>query len=388
MNESAGHHFKAFGQRAQQSWQAHREGLLPITFLAALVLLFAVTTVLARNYRQQRHRLAEVWYGRGTEDLDGHRPDAAIDDFRTALYYSPNNPQYELDLARALLLVRHSEEARVYLETVWQDEPENAVVNLQLARIAASRNAVDQALRYYHNAVYGVWPQSADLSRRAARRELIDYLLRSGLRDQADAELMRLASVLPNSATAHDEVGSLMLQSRDYSHALSEFRTALVLDRHDSQAMAGAGEAQFHMANYRLARNYLQRAVAADPANAEAQSTLATTRLVLQLSPLLTALDGAERYRRLEADFNTAAARLQACSPRATGETAVIFERLNQQAQALGTDLSSPKVAADPAEADRVLAFALAVEKNAEAACGPATGADLALLLIASEQAP
>jgi tetratricopeptide (TPR) repeat protein len=356
--------------------------------LAALAVLFLVATALTRNYKQQRTNLGMQWFTTGEADLSRGNAATAVEDFRNALAYSRSNPPYELELARALLLVGRTEEARAYLESVWQVEPENAVVNLQLARIAAREGAKDQALRYFHSAVYGVWLDNADANRRQARRELIDFLLHSGERDLADAELLALANDLPRQANAHVDVGSLLLEAGDYSHALAEFRTALSLDRHNSNAAAGAGEAEFHLGRYGLARTYLRRALASDPANARARDLVATSELVLNLDPLVYGLTPEERDRRVHTAFVTASARLDACAGKAQGVLATQFQDLRLRGAAISAALPATNSRLDPTLVNSVMDFVFAAEEECETACGPPTGADLALLLIAGEREP
>jgi hypothetical protein len=60
-----------------------------------------------------------------------------------------------------------SEKAYAYLINLWEREPENGLVNLELARIAAQKGDTEQALRYYHNAIYAVWPGDQEVQRRA-----------------------------------------------------------------------------------------------------------------------------------------------------------------------------------------------------------------------------
>ena len=53
--------------------------------------------------------------------------------------------------------------------TLRESEPEDREINLQLARLAASRQDVTEALRFYHNALYAPWPNEHGW--RAAGRE-------------------------------------------------------------------------------------------------------------------------------------------------------------------------------------------------------------------------
>ena len=157
---------------------------------------------------------AQEWYTRGEQDLRAGRAEAALADFRTALSYSHDNAQYQLRLAQALMAAGHSREARTeartYLLNLLEREPGNATVNLELARLAARDHAVPDALRFYHGAIYGEWNDDPVARRRAARLELVEFLLDAGQKDSARAELIALAADLPADPALQTKVGTLL----------------------------------------------------------------------------------------------------------------------------------------------------------------------------------
>ena len=75
-------------------------------------------------------------------------------------------------------------------------------------------------LGYFHNAIFGVWPGNPDEARRDVRFELCDFLLARGLKAEAQAALMELATKLPKDADLHVRVADLFLAAADYPHAL------------------------------------------------------------------------------------------------------------------------------------------------------------------------
>ena len=83
-----------------------------------------------------------------------------------------------------------------YLINLWEREPENGHVNLELARIAAQKGETEQALRYYNNAIYATWPGDQEVERRDTRLELIEFLLSINAKAQAQSELIALAANL------------------------------------------------------------------------------------------------------------------------------------------------------------------------------------------------
>jgi cytochrome c-type biogenesis protein CcmH/NrfG len=95
-------------------------------------------------------------YEQGHEAAEAGHYDDAIAAFRAALTCDPSNSQYQLSLARALRDSndpRRLEEAESYLIALWQRAPQDAAVNLALARVAAHRGSIEDATRYYHNAM-------------------------------------------------------------------------------------------------------------------------------------------------------------------------------------------------------------------------------------------
>ena len=139
--------------------------------------------------------MANRLFTRGTADLkDGHF-DRAVGDFRAALLYSRDNYDYQLNFAQALIGLKRTDEAYAYLINLWEREPENGLVNLELARIAAQKGQTEQALRYYHNVIYATWPSDQEVERRDTRLELIEYLLRNKAKAQAQSELIALSEL-------------------------------------------------------------------------------------------------------------------------------------------------------------------------------------------------
>jgi tetratricopeptide (TPR) repeat protein len=409
-------------------------------FLAVVLLISvafgAVTVFAARFYRSKQQQLGGMWYGRGQAALAAGDSRTAVQDFRNALYYSHDDPAYRLRLAEALLSANHISEAQSYLLTLWQDEPSNSTVNLQLARLAARQGKTQQALRYYHGAIYGLWPDTdAATRRRQTRLELIHYLL--GLHDatQADAELIALTSELPRTAAAHTEAGQLFLQAADSERALREFEEALRLNPRSPAALLGAGEAAFQAAQYQNAGRYLEQALNTGPRDPEAAELLATTRLILEWDPNSQGVSSWQRALRVVQAFRQTRRRLDDCAARkgvdlaaapasqastpvpanapsappkpapnliaqilrrirpgemaATPEQPPIMvnpaemQQLYQQATQLQPRVRAYKLERDPQLAESVMGLVSRIETVTAQQCGAPQGADLALLLLA-----
>jgi tetratricopeptide (TPR) repeat protein len=99
-------------------------------------------------------RDAVEWYRRGLGQLDAGHAEDAIDSFRRATVKYRDEKRYALALARALASTRQYEAARRALLALREAAPEDPDINLQLARLAADRQDVTEAIRYYHHALY------------------------------------------------------------------------------------------------------------------------------------------------------------------------------------------------------------------------------------------
>ena len=89
----------------------------------------------------------------------------------------PGKYQSRLRLAEALLAEDHYQEARSHLLSLWEEDPANGEVNLALARLNVKLGNKKAAVRYFRNAINGVWDSSPREQRIAPRFELVRYLM-------------------------------------------------------------------------------------------------------------------------------------------------------------------------------------------------------------------
>jgi len=369
--------------------------ILLVLTLAAATGFAAVGHLVARYNANQQSRGRKL-YAQGLAAASAGRYSDAIAAFRAALTCDPTNSQYQLSLARALRDSndpRRLDEAESYLLALWQRSPQDAAVNLALARVAAHRGSVEDAIRYYHNAMYGVWNSDPDANRSRARIELIQFLLKKGATPNAESELMALSTSLPPDPSAHTETAQLFEQAQDYSNSLIQYREVLHLEPSNSAALAPAGEAAYHAGNYTTAQRYLQAAVNANPQDAKARELLATTDLVLRNNPFRSHISDAERNRRIAAAFNQAEKRLTECAKMTevdlnepAASTASPLVDLQQRWKATHPDLGRLRSAAETDLPDAIMDVVFQIEQQTGAICGPPQGVDLALLLISQKR--
>ena len=285
--------------------------LLMLTLAAAVA--FAAVSHLVSRYNLNQQARGRRLYQQGLAAAGANHYDDAIAAFRAALTCDPANSQYQLSLARALRDSndpRRLDEAESYLIALWQRTPQDAAVNLALARVAAHRGSIEDATRYYHNAMYGVWNSDPDANRNRARIELVQFLLKENAPAQAESEIMALSTSLPPDPAAHLQAAQLFAQAQDYAGALAQYEQVLRVDPGNAVAEAGAGEAAYRSGNYVTAQRYLQPVVNANPQDANSRQLLETAELVLRTNPFHSHISDAERNRRIVAAFSQAETRL------------------------------------------------------------------------------
>jgi tetratricopeptide (TPR) repeat protein len=368
--------------------------VLLILTLAAAVSFGAVSHLVARYNANQQSRGRSL-YQQGLAAAGANRYDDAVDAFRAALTCDPTNSQYQLSLARALRDSndpRRLDEAESYLIALWQRAPQDAAVNLALARVAAHRGSIEDATRYYHNAMYGVWNADPEANRSKARIQLIQFLLKQGARDKAASELMALATALPPDPAAHLQAAKLFAKAQDQAGELAQYQEVLRLDSANAPALAGAGETAYRARDYVAARRYLQAAVNANPLDSDSRQLLETTDLILHNDPFLSHISDAERNRRITAAFTQAEKRLTECA----GQKGVDLKTATPSATPLASlqslwteakpDLARLRSPAETDLPDALMEVVLQIEQQTAVACGQPQDLDLALLLISQKR--
>jgi tetratricopeptide (TPR) repeat protein len=361
-----------------------REPIILAALSLVAIISFIGVSALSRLYHAQQTSLGERWFQRGVVDLNSQHFDRAVVDFRTALLYSRDNYDYRLNLAEALLGLKRTDEASTYLRNLWEREPENGLVNLELARIAVQANDTEHALRYYHNAIYAAWPAGQENRRRETRFELIQFLLDAGLNAQAQSELIALAANVEEDPTQHKRIADLFFRAGDYEHALAEYRVTLKSDPHDAVALAGAGQAAFQLRHYDIARDYLRSASAGNSLNVNLAGQLKEAELILQLDPLRRGLSSAQRAAIAQRMFSIAGDRLHLCSkaPDTSSAPTNSKQDLAGEWQSMKSRLSEQSMQRHPELLESAMDLSFRIERETSTTCAAQTDEDQALLLI------
>ena len=181
---------------------------------------------------------------------------------------------------------------------------------------------------------------------------------------------------------------SQLATAHDYNGALAQYEEVLRYDATNSTAMAGAGDAAYHSANFTLAQHYLRNAVSANRDDAGSRQLLATTDLMLRSNPFQSHISDAERNRRIIAAFSQAEDRLTECAQKtginltpASGSTpATPLSSLQSRWTAVKPDLAQLRSPAETDLPDAIMDVVFQIEQQTAATCGQPQGLDLALL--------
>jgi predicted Zn-dependent protease len=223
--------------------------------------LFVVTGFLSKMFHAQQASLARYWAAQGEAQLrNGNAPDA-IEDYRSALVYEPDDRQNEFRLAQALAAAGRTQEAQAYLVRLLELSPGNGEINRELGRLAVRARSGQEAIDYYHGAINGAWLDRPRQQRIASREELSSFLLDAGDTTHAEDELLALAATVPDDDTTDVlQAAGLFLRARHVDRALREYQIVLKNDPGNPVVLTGAGTCAYQLGDYRAAEDYLSRA--------------------------------------------------------------------------------------------------------------------------------
>jgi predicted Zn-dependent protease len=353
--------------------------------VAVAAVAFAATYAVTASYSRREDALARRWFRQGQADLAAGRSKAAVADFRTALLYSRDNPQYRLQLAQALAADNDIPQAIAYFLNLWEGQPGSGLFNLELARLYARAGDSRKAAQYYNNAIYGAWPDDPGVRRREARVEYIKFLMLQNQMAEAQAEAIALDAATPlGDAEGHLLAANLSLTSGDAEHALEEF--SLLRKSEPAMAALGAGRAAFQLGRYRTAAEHLQDAIENGVTDAATRNMLKQAEDVLDLDPWKRGISAADRAKRVSTAYVQAGARLQQCAASKQQQLEVVpptsdLQLLYSEWKRQDSQLS--RLARDPDFRDSVMDLAFRIETATNADCGKSSDAtDQALLAL------
>ena len=370
-----------------------RDSLTFFTLTLITVALFTATLFLFRSFAQHRSELATRWSERGRASLAAGHADDAVQSLRTALSYNPGERSYELLLAQALAEAGHRDEAFNYFSGLWDTEPGNGFINLQLARLSVARNEPQQAINFYHASIYGTWEGDGIARRRDVRLELARYLLQQGDMDPARVELLVAEGNAGDNLPLDLELAGMFLTAGDTADALEADRRAVKIDPHNPAASASAGRLAYHLGQFSTALPLLEQALRDEksshpesqpgPDLSDIPDLARNAGRILSMIPS-EGLPPRERVDRLLNLKQLGNQRLLACAAMPNGNPPPMQD-IAARWNATEKSVTRSALLHDPSRQDDLLQLIFQIERLAQGTCGTATGDDALLALVSRD---
>jgi len=281
---------------------------------ALLVGMFALTGFCTSFYKHQQSTLGKRHYAEGQRLESTGDIDAAVEEYRRALIFAPDDTDYRISFASALIGAGRFEEAGSHIDQLLEEDPTNGALNRMRAHLAERQNRTAAAIDYYQRAVYEYWPPNRLAERARARWELVNLLERTGRREEAVGELMTLYANTSVGPSGKLDIGFGLLRNNAVSEAAQIFREASRNEPKEPRAHQGLGQAYLASGEFVSARHEFERALKLDPKGKEAANSLSLTNAIIDMDPDLPALTIAERRRRSTNLLRRVVSLLRQCS--------------------------------------------------------------------------
>ncbi|MFQ5839116.1 MAG: tetratricopeptide repeat protein [Candidatus Methylomirabilales bacterium] len=186
---------------------------------------------------------------------------AAIREFSKAVEGEPREPRFHFTLGQAFLLVKELELAAKALERAIDLNPRFSDARHLLGAVYLLQGKLGEAEREFLGALADpVFTQVADayvnLAKIARKRNRLDETL---------TYLQKAVDISPENVLAHNDLGLLYLERRQYALAVQEFRKALQLVPDRPILLWNLGLAHFQAGDMQEARAILRRVVEVQP---------------------------------------------------------------------------------------------------------------------------
>jgi Flp pilus assembly protein TadD len=266
--------------------------------LLSIAGLFVIDVFLAKIDSAESQTEATRLYKDAQRLMASGEYQKASDQINNALAIERGNRDYLQTLAKAQLADGKTSDAENTLSQLLSGNSTDGLANLLMGRVLAKEGRFEEAISYFHRAIYGHWAQDTDGNRRRARFELIDLLANHSLKDELLAELLPVQEETPHDLKTRTRIGDLFLVAGSPERAEEVFRGIEHEAPTDEAAYAGLGKAEFARGNYRTAEKDFQSALRLAPSDETTRQELALCNQLLQLDPTLRGLSQEDRYQR------------------------------------------------------------------------------------------
>lgn len=293
-----------FGGRQGKVAKPQHDFKAPVAKLAIVVAVTAGLLVLAVSlgylYRSQRVARGRQFFQAANELVATGRFSDAIEPYRRALSISTDD-EHRLALALALVKAQRTDEAEIYLREVLRDHPTSGPANLGLAEVDAGKGQIQEAVTYYHRALYGAWPSNALQHKVQTDMELVRLLGKADRTKQAQAELLSLMAEMPNDPSVRKQVAQLLLTFGLPRESADVFRDVLQASKNDAEAYVGLGDAEEAQWKYVLACTAFRHALRVNRGDDAVRRRLDSCEQVLVIDPSSPGLRSSARFERSRA---------------------------------------------------------------------------------------
>jgi tetratricopeptide (TPR) repeat protein len=265
---------------------------------ALMVGLYGVDKSLASLEMREVNAEARGHYQKGQKLLASGKAADAADEFRRAHTLQRTNRDFEIALAGAQLTAGRPEEAEQTLSEVLNRNSNDGRANLLMARVRTAQSRFDDAVPFYHRAIYGGWPDGSAADPVEARLELADQLAQRNRSQELLSELLLLDDESSGDPRLARKVAGLYLEAGSAARAEAAYRAILREDPNDADAEEGLGQAELRRGDYYAAHAAFSAAVRLRPDDAKAPARLQLVLRLMQLDPTSRRLGSVEKFRR------------------------------------------------------------------------------------------
>jgi cytochrome c-type biogenesis protein CcmH/NrfG len=203
-----------------------------------------------------------------------------------------------LALANAQLTDGHTNDAEQLLQELLELNSNDGRANFLMARVRVAQNRFDDAVAFYHRAIYGSWADGSQADKTAARLELAEQLAKRGRDEELLSELLLLDHAAQDNSQLAKQVAGLYLEAGSTRRAESAYRMMLRADPKDADAYEGLGQAELRLGEYRTARVAFSSAMHYRPDDPKAAMRVQLADRLAELDPTSRRLGSAEKFRR------------------------------------------------------------------------------------------
>lgn len=246
-----------------------------------------------------RKALATTEFVMGERLIAQGKTEEGVERFRAASTLDGENPTYGVALAQATLADGRPREAEQMLLPLLERDQADGPANLAMARVLGREGRNGEAKSFYHSAIYGLWPQGAEMRRTEARFELIDLLARTNSKQELLAELLPIQDDSTKDAAQRKRIAHLFVVAGAPTRAVAIYREVLRRDSRDADAYVGLADAALSLGDFATARTDLLAAQKLTPSDSSTlKARLILTDSVVALDPTQVGLSLPEQVRR------------------------------------------------------------------------------------------